>query len=111
MNREGDGMGPIHDFIVVGSGMTGAHAAQTLVEGGRQVLMLDGGVCTGADEAKVPEADFVTLRENDADQHRYFLGDGFEGIPWGEAARVVSAISVCPVPRSVSAWGSAIVES
>ena len=75
-----------HDCLVVGSGMTGAHAAQTLIEGGRSVLMLDGGVRPREGAAPVPERDFLNLRETDPQQHRYFLGDAFEGVPWGEAA-------------------------
>jgi hypothetical protein len=74
------------DVLVVGSGMTGAHAAQTLLEGGRQVLMLDGGQRPHAGAPEPPERDFVTLRESDFEQHRYFLGESFEGVPWGEAA-------------------------
>jgi hypothetical protein len=74
-----------HEVIVVGSGMSGAHAAQTLVEGGRRVLMLDAGVREAHYAGIVPERNFLTLRETDEAQHRYFLGDDFEGIPWGEA--------------------------
>jgi hypothetical protein len=74
------------DVIVVGGGMSAIHAAQTLIEGGRRVLMLDVGVRPQEDAPAVPDEDFVTLRERDPDQHRYFLGDAFEGIPWGPAA-------------------------
>jgi hypothetical protein len=74
------------DVIVVGGGMSAIHAAQTLVEAGRSVLMLDVGVRPRADLPAVPDDDFVSLRERDHEQHRYFLGDAFEGIPWGPAA-------------------------
>src|SRR5207244_2587971 len=80
----------IAEFIVVGSGMTGAHAAQTLVEAGRHVTMLDGGVTKPAEAPHAPETDFITARESDPDQHRYFLGDRFEGIPWGDAAHTLT---------------------
>jgi choline dehydrogenase-like flavoprotein len=80
----------IHDHVVVGSGMTGAHAAQTLVERGRRVLMLDVGVRETRYAPLVPAADFVTVREREAEQHRYFLGDRFEGIPWGPAAHTLT---------------------
>ncbi|HET6348505.1 MAG TPA: GMC oxidoreductase [Candidatus Krumholzibacteria bacterium] len=68
------------DFIVVGSGMAGVHAAQTLVDAGARVLMLDGGAT--AQPATEPPAgkSFVALRQNDREQHRYFLGDRLEAI-------------------------------
>ncbi len=69
------------DFLVVGSGATGAHAAQTLLDAGPSVTMLD----VGHEETKyaslIPDADFVSIRQHDPQQHRYFLGDSFEGIP------------------------------
>ena len=80
----------IHDHVVVGSGMTGAHAAQTLIEHGRRVLMLDVGVRETRYAPLVPDADFLTIRETDPAQHRYFLGDEFEGVPWGPAAHTLT---------------------
>ena len=40
--------------------------------------------------ARVPDLDFVSARETDADQHHYFLGERFEGIPWGDAAHTLT---------------------
>lgn len=71
----------LHDFIVVGSGCTGAMAAQTLAEGGAQVLILDGGKKDEQYENRVPEKNFIDLRRHDDDQQAYFLGDRFESIP------------------------------
>lgn len=71
------------DAIVVGSGCSGAMAAQTLVEGGARVLMLDGGVRDTRYADLVPAASFADLRRHDARQHRYLLGDDFESIPTG----------------------------
>jgi len=71
------------DMIVVGSGCTGAMAAQTLVERGFKVLMVDGGVKDDLYKTLLPETDFLTARQTDKQQHRYFLGDKFEGIPFG----------------------------
>jgi len=73
----------IHDYIVVGSGPTGAQAAQTLVEDGARVAMLDVGVKDDIYPGMVPDADFTSIREQDERQHRYLLGTAFEGIPWG----------------------------
>jgi hypothetical protein len=74
----------IHDYIVVGSGPTGAQAAQTLVEGNGKVAMLDVGITDDKYKSLVPDADFVSVREGDLCQHSYFLGTEFEGIPWGD---------------------------
>ena len=73
----------IHDYLVVGSGATGAQAAQTLVEGNGKVAMLDVGITDDKYKYLVPDADFVSIRERDLGQHSYFLGTEFEGIPWG----------------------------
>jgi choline dehydrogenase-like flavoprotein len=80
----------IREFIVVGSGMTGGHAAQTLIEAGRDVLMLDGGIQRDAGATSAPETDFISARELDPEQHRYFLGDAFEGIPWGDTEHTLT---------------------
>ena len=58
-------------------------AAQTLVEAGLQVTMLDVGNTDHKYSGLIPDADFVTIRETDREQHRYFIGDDFEGIPAG----------------------------
>jgi choline dehydrogenase-like flavoprotein len=38
----------------------------------------------------MPEQNFLSLRESDANQHRYFLGDHLEGVPWGNAAHTLT---------------------
>ncbi len=80
----------IHDHVVVGSGITGAEAAHALVAGGARVLMLDGGRRETTYAPIIPEQDHLTLRAADAAQHRYLLGDRFEGVPWGEAAHTLT---------------------
>lgn len=74
----------MEDFIVVGSGCTGAMAAQTLVEAGVKVTMLDVGFADDKYKKIIPDKDFISIRQTDENQHRYFLGDDFEGIPWGD---------------------------
>jgi hypothetical protein len=74
---------PIYDYIVVGSGCSGAIAAQTLVEAGAKVTMLDVGV-TSSDSPKVPNKDYLSLRRTDPKQYRYFIGDNAEGVNWGK---------------------------
>jgi hypothetical protein len=73
----------IHDYVVVGSGCSGSIAAQTLVEAGAKVTMLDVGVKNDS-TLKIPDKDFVTLRKTDPRQYRYFIGDHAEGVNWGK---------------------------
>ncbi len=80
------------DYIVVGSGATGAIAAKTLVDKGVAVALLDVGVTDEMYKEQLPNKDFVTLRTQDVDQHRYFLGAEMEGIPW-ETTRVGSQLT------------------
>lgn len=69
------------DFIVSGSGPSGVQAAQTLIDSGASVLMIDAGVTDSHYKNLIPPRDFISLRKEDQHQHRYFLGDSFEGIP------------------------------
>ena len=85
------------DVIVVGSGPAGAQAAETLVEHGCRVLMLDTGT-TAAPDAAAPRGAFLDLRRHDRAQHRYFLGDDFSGVP---LARLGAAPQVTPPRRHV----------
>ncbi len=71
------------EIIVVGSGASAVHAAQTLVEEGREVLMLDVGVAARDDVPAPPLETFCNLRKRDADQHGYILGPRFESLSWG----------------------------
>jgi hypothetical protein len=71
------------DYIVVGSGCTGAMAAQTLVEKGVKVLMLD----VGEQESRyadIPQKSFLDIRKNDTNQYKYWLGEDFESISWSK---------------------------
>ena len=71
------------DVIVVGSGASAVHAAQAVVEAGRSVTMLDVGHEDTTYAALIPQSPFAELRRSDHGQHRYFLGDEFEGVPLG----------------------------
>jgi choline dehydrogenase-like flavoprotein len=71
------------DVIVVGSGASGVHAAYPLVEAGLNVVMLDVGYEDDVYDRLIPDADFAHIRRTDPQQHRYLLGDRFEGVPLG----------------------------
>lgn len=71
------------DVVVVGSGPGGVNAAAALVQAGLRVVMLDYGSEDRRYAPLIPRQDFTTLRRTDPDQHRYLLGDRFEGIPFG----------------------------
>lgn len=86
---------PVYDYIVVGSGCSGAIAAQTLVDAGARVVMLDVGVKNDS-SIKVPNKDFISLRKTDPTQFRYFIGDNAEGVSWG---KIGTAAQITP-PRS-----------
>lgn len=100
------------DVVVVGSGPSGAHAARTLVDRGATVTMLDVGVTDPRWGALVPPGDFTTLRRADPEQHRYLLGDAFEGIPWGA---VRPGAQLTPprqyVARDVDRWAPFVSDS
>ena len=70
----------ISDVIVVGSGASGVHAAAVIAEAGCTVTMLDAGYRDETYAKLIPDKPFSEIRRQDAQQHRYFLGDRFEGI-------------------------------
>ncbi|HEY3175958.1 MAG TPA: GMC oxidoreductase [Candidatus Polarisedimenticolia bacterium] len=74
---------PPADVIVVGSGPSATAAAWPLVEAGLTVLMLDVGNQETTYAPLIPQTSFLQIRRGDPEQHRYFLGDAFEGIPFG----------------------------
>ena len=71
------------DVVVVGSGPGGVNASAALVAAGRRVLMLDYGNVDPVYAPLIPHRPFSELRRGDTAQHRYLLGDHFEGIPFG----------------------------
>lgn len=75
------------DYIVVGSGCTGAMAAQTLVESGVSVGMLDVGITDSKYSSIVPDKDFLSIRRQESKQYRYLVGEEFEGISWGNVGK------------------------
>ncbi len=74
----------MHDVLVIGSGASAVHAAYPLVHSGLSVGMIDVGFDNLSSEALIPNAPFPEIRKTDPHQHRYFLGDRFEGVPAGK---------------------------
>lgn len=80
----------MHDFIVVGSGCSGAIAAATLIEKGARVLMLDVGDTAStlpyatSDVSSAP--DFIAMRTQDPEQHRTLVGDDAHAVAWSADA-------------------------
>lgn len=70
-------------IVVVGSGAGAVHAALALVERGASVLMVDVGHRDDVYTDQIPAKSFEQIRIEDPEQHRYLLGDDFEGIPLG----------------------------
>jgi len=63
--------------------MAGAHSAQTLVESGLKVCMLDVGYADDYYKKITPKDDFCSIRKNNKNQHEIFLGKYFESIQLG----------------------------
>lgn len=81
-----------YDYIVVGSGAAGAIAAYALAKKGVNVAVLDVGIEDETYRSLIPNKDFVSIRREEEQQHRYFLGKNFEGIVW-DASRVGSQLT------------------
>jgi len=73
----------VADVLVVGSGPGGVNASAPLVAAGHRVTMLDFGNQDRHYAPLIPRRPFQELRRDDPTQHRFFLGDRFEGIPFG----------------------------
>jgi hypothetical protein len=76
-------MGGLVDLIIVGSGPSGAQAAQAAIERGLSVVMVDVGNDDDTLAPFVPDRPFSEIRRTDVAQHRYFVG---ERLPAGAAA-------------------------
>lgn len=63
---------------VVGSGASGAHFAQSLLERGHQVVMFDVGY--EGPRPPLPEARVSALKEGLEDPAAFFLGDDFDAV-------------------------------
>ena len=77
----------IYEYIVVGSGCTGAMAAQTLVEAGVDTLMLDVGITKQSNHQIPQEKGFLDIRKSEVDQYKYLIGEDFEGVSWGKVGK------------------------
>ena len=71
----------IYEYIVVGTGLSGAQAVETLLDAGREVLLLDVSY-RNESNVKFPDEDFISIRTSRTDQQQLWLGENYEGIPW-----------------------------
>lgn len=69
-----------YDVIIVGSGLSGLHAALPLVLNQKKVLMLDVGFTESVSLDEGGLEDFIDTRNTNPDQHTIFLGANFSGI-------------------------------
>lgn len=69
------------------------------------MTLLDVGITDAHYAGLIPARDFTALRREDPEQHRYLLGDEFEGIPWGA---VRPGVQLTPprqhIVRDVERW-------
>lgn len=77
----------ILDYVVVGSGCSGAIVAKTLVDAGVEVTMLDVGAIKSRNNSLPKGKKFSELRHKDRNQYKYFIGDRGQGISWGEISK------------------------
>ena len=66
----------LHDIVIVGSGPSGVMCAQTLVEAGKNVLMLDAGFTSN--ENTFNSGNFTAIRQTKSEQYKIWLGENFE---------------------------------
>ena len=71
----------IYEYIVVGTGLSGAQAVETLLDAGREVLLLDVSY-RNESNVRFPDEDFISIRTSRTDQRQLWLGENYEGIPW-----------------------------
>ncbi|HVW66368.1 MAG TPA: hypothetical protein VHA78_01405, partial [Candidatus Peribacteraceae bacterium] len=69
------------DVLIIGSGPAAVMAALPIVESGRTVTMIDGGMTAPAILEEPLRDDFIGMRRNREDQWRWFLGEDLGGIP------------------------------
>lgn len=58
-------------------------SAQTLVQAGVQVFMLDAGVVGKDYASSIPSKDFIDIRKTEVNQYKYLIGENLEGVGWG----------------------------
>ena len=80
----------IHDYLIIGSGMSSVHAAQTLIENGKRVTLIDCGVGNKPESKNCVSKNFYNLRANDDKQYKYLLGDNLEGVSWGNTKHLLT---------------------
>lgn len=68
----------INNYIIIGSGCSGAMAAKTIIDAGLQVLILDVGFTSN--KAQKPAQSFIDFRNSSENQEETILGSEFEAL-------------------------------
>lgn len=77
----------VAEYLVVGSGCSAAMAAQTLVELGANVTMVDVGLENPDYHKQVPQKNYIEIRKKEPGQHKYLIGENAEGVVWGDIGK------------------------
>ncbi|MDG1207525.1 MAG: 4Fe-4S ferredoxin [Pseudomonadales bacterium] len=72
----------MHDIVIVGSGPAGVSAAFPLLEGGRDVLMLDGGKTLTVNASS---DGYLKARLSDTEQSKWMIGSDFQALRFPDA--------------------------
>lgn len=71
----------MNDVIIIGSGPAGVSAAFPLLEGGRQILMIDGGK---SPSVRPPVNDYLVARTSDSQQSKWMIGADYQALRFQE---------------------------
>jgi hypothetical protein len=74
----------VKPVLIIGSGAAASQAAQVLVDRGVMVCMIDAGENSKYSSDELTPESFVVYRGTRSNQSRLFLGDEYEGIPFGD---------------------------
>lgn len=74
------------DIVIVGSGCSASMAAQTLVDGGAKVTMVDVGIQNHY-KPVIPDKDYLSIRKEEPKQFEYFLGKNVEEVNRSKVAK------------------------
>lgn len=87
--------------VIVGSGCSASMAAQTLVDAGEKVTMIDVGVQSHHEPA-IPNKDYLSIRKAEPQQYEYFLDKNIEEVNRSQVAKGAQITA----PRNYMLYGT-----